>query len=485
MMRKMILTFPIIFLLVLIAVMLWQEHSQKSLQVYTPVRKLLELPEHAPQHLSRAIRQVTISYENGDPEEINTSVFNDFHQLLEEMYPLVHEHMEVETVRNLSLMYKWTGRNPAEQPVLLLAHMDVVPAEDSESWTHPPFSGKIETEFIWGRGTLDNKGSLIGILEAAEQLLKEGFTPERSVYFAFGHDEEIGGQNGAGAIARQFKDQGIHFEYSLDEGGSVTEGIVPGMNSPVALIGIAEKGRLALELSVRTTGGHSSMPPEENSIAILSRAVNTLQHNPFPARISETVHAFLDHIGPEQSLVNRIAIANRWLFTPLILRQYSQSPAGNATVRTTSAPTIIRAGVQDNVVPEEATAIIDFRLLPDTTKDEVIEHVNNVIDDERVHIRPWGTFTPSSPVSSYESEGFSKIRDLARDHFDSIAVAPFLVIGGTDSRHYREVTQDTYRFLPVLLDGDDLNRIHGSDERISLNNFRTMISFYYYFLKAH
>lgn len=484
MMRKMIIILPLIFLLVLIGGWLWQERSQESLQVYTPKTKFLNFPEHAPQRLGRVIQQPTISFEKGGPGKPDTAAFKKFHQLLQEMYPLVHKHLEIETVNDWSLVYTWTGRSPAQQPVLLLAHMDVVPVDDSESWVNPPFSGKIDNGFIWGRGTLDNKGSLIGILEAAEQLLKEGFTPQRSVYFAFGHDEEIGGQDGAGTIAKQLKNQGIQFEFSLDEGGSVTKGVIPGMNSPVALIGIAEKGRLTLELSVRTSGGHSSMPPEENSIEILSRAVNRLHDNPFPARLSETVLAFLDHIGPEQSLVNRLALANRWLFAPLIVRQYSQTPAGNATVRTTMAPTIIQAGVKDNVVPEEATAIIDFRLIPDTTKEEIIDRIKNVINDERVHIRQWGKFTPSSPVSSYESEGFTQIRDLARDHFDSIAVAPFLVIGGTDSRHYQEVAHNSYRFLPVLLDRDDLNRIHGKDERISLDNFGTMISFYYHFLKA-
>jgi len=472
-------------LLLLAAVLIWHERSLESVQEYTPVNKFLALPENAPENLALAIRIPTISYEEADAALMDTSAFKDFYHLLEEMYPRVHQSLQVETVNDLSLVYEWAGSNPDKQPVLLLAHMDVVPVEDSESWTHPPFAGEIDNGFVWGRGTLDDKGSIVAIMEAAERLLEEGFIPERSVYFAFGHDEEIGGRDGAAEIAKRFKERGIQFEYSLDEGGTVADGIVPGMDSPVALIGIAEKGYLSLELSVRTTGGHSSMPPDLNSIVIISSAVKRLQANPFPARISEAVEAFLDRIGPEQSFVNRLVIANRWLFEPLIIRQYSQTPPGNATIRTTTAPTIIRAGVKDNVIPEEASVIVNFRLLPGITKEEVIEHVRHVVDDERIQISQFGPYTPASPVSSYESDGFNRIRNLARDHFESIAVAPYLVIAGTDSRHYTEVADNNYRFLPMRLDSDDLDRIHGTDERISIDNLRTMISFYYYFLKDH
>ncbi len=376
-------------------------------------------------------------------------------------------------------------KNPGKKPVLLLAHMDVVPVEDSASWTHPPFSGTLEDGFVWGRGTLDDKGSIIAIMEASEKLLQEGFIPQRSIYFAFGHDEEIGGRDGALEMARRFDERGIRFEYSLDEGGMVTEGVVPGMTPPVALIGIAEKGYLSLELTARGQDGHSSMPPDENSVVILSDAVGRLQDEPFPARLSESVNIFLDHVGPEQSFFNRLAINNRWLFRRMIIRSYSASASGNATVRTTMAPTMLRVGIKDNVIPAESRAVVNFRLLPGTTKEDVIRHVEQAMDDNRVEIRQYGNYMPASPVSSHESPGFIRIRDLARDHFDSVAVAPYLVIAGTDSRHYTEVATDSYRFLPNLYDSEDLGRIHGIDERISFDNFQTMLSFYYHFLGDH
>lgn len=460
--------------------------SPGSRQDYTPVTKSLELPENAVKNLSDAIKIPTISHDEMVQNEGITLKFLEFHELLEERYPLVHSVMNIEKVNEFSLIYEWHGTQLTDKnPVLLLAHMDVVPADDSANWTHPPFSGAIDSGFVWGRGALDDKGSIIGIMEAAELLIKEGHTPARSVFFAFGHDEEIGGNNGALEIARHFEERRIRFEYSLDEGGLIGKNMVPGMKPPVALIGIAEKGYLSLELLVRTRGGHSSMPPDENSLVIISEAITRLHNNPFPARITEPVDIFLDHTGPEQSFFNRLIIKNRWLFNWLIIRSYIASPSGNATVRTTTAPAIFHSGNKDNVIPSESRAVVNFRLLPGTSREDVIDHVTRIIDDDRIRISQYANYVPPSPVASHKSDGFIQIQDLAREHFDSIAVAPYLVIAGTDSRHYTKVTGDSYRFLPIQIESSDLDRLHGTDERISIENFQAMISFYYHFLSNH
>ena len=457
--------------------------SPKSYQSYTPAEKGKELPEDAIENLSDAVQIPTISYEKEAPEDFDTLKFREFHRLLEERYPLIHENMELEIVNEMSMLYKWEGKNDDKKPVLFLAHHDVVPIEAPDRWTHPPFSGKIAESYIWGRGTLDDKGSIIAAFEAAEKLLEQDFEPDRSVYFAFGHDEEIGGRKGALEMANILKERGVDFEYSLDEGGMVSEGLVPGMDKPVALIGTANKGYLSLQLTVQGTGGHSSMPPKENSVSILAGALKKLEANPFPARLSAPVHDFLDHIGPEQSFFNRLAMTNRWLFSGVIKRQYSKTATGDATVRTTMAPTMLNAGIKDNVIPAEAKAVVNLRLLPGTSKADAIERIRKILDDDRISISQYGNYSPPTPVSSYDSEGFRNLRDLTNAHFDSVAVAPYLVIAGTDSRHYTEVARDNYRFLPIVLDSEGLDRIHGIDEKISFENFRTMYSFYYHWLR--
>jgi carboxypeptidase PM20D1 len=358
--------------------------------------------------------------------------------------------------------------------------MDVVPVEEEtlDKWTFDPFSGKVQDGFIWGRGLLDDKGSLVAMMEAAESLITEKFVPERDIYLVFGHDEEIGGRNGAAKIASLLLAKGVKPEFVLDEGGVISKGIMPGVQQPLALVGISEKGYASVELTSAMAGGHSSMPQQETPILLVSRAVSKLVENQFPAEFSPPLQSFMEYVGPEMPLARKAIFANRWLFKPMILGIYEQSNSGNALVRTTTAPTIFRSGVKDNVLPNLATATVNFRILPGTTSGEVLEHVKEVIADERITVRLARAPNEPSPVSGVETPGFKALTKTIRETFPETIVSPYLVIGATDGRYFAKITSDIYRFAPFTLTPEDLERVHGINERISIRDYHASINFY-------
>lgn len=309
------------------------------------------------ERLSSAIQIPTIS----NSGFLDTSAFREMGQYIHQTYPLVDSFLTHQSVGEFSHVYKWPGKNAKLKPVLFVAHLDVVPvAEGSRDlWKFPPFGGKIEEGSIWGRGVLDDKLSVFGWLETAEQLLTENYQPERTLYFAFGHDEEIGGENGAAAIASHFNRQGIRFAYVLDEGMTIVQEALPGLTAPVAIIGIAEKGYLSLKLDVQLSeGGHSSMPPKETAITILGDAIKKLQQNPFPMKINGATQSFFEHAGPEATLPFRAVFANLSLTGGLIKVMLRNDPGGSALLRTTMAPTLFQSGIKENVLPTEAAAKI-------------------------------------------------------------------------------------------------------------------------------
>lgn len=360
-----------------------------------------------------------------------------------------------------------------------MAHMDVVPVDSaSESlWKHPPFSGAVADGFIWGRGAMDDKGSVLGILEAVEHLLNEGFLPERSVYLAFGHDEEIGGHNGAAKIAELLSSRGVELEYVLDE-GAILSGIIDGISSPVALIGIAEKGYLSIRLSAESAGGHSSIPPADSAIGVLSRALQRIEAAPFPSRLNGPTRQMFEYLGPEMSWPKKLALANLWLFDPLIRRQLARSPLTNAAIRTTVAPTIFSAGIQENVLPTKATAVINLRLMPGETIASALAHVRKAIDDPKVQLTALPVQMEPSAISDIESAGFQLLQRTIGQTIPETIVAPALLVGATDSRHYAGLTKNIFRFLPITLRPEDTKRYHGIDERISIDDYERCIRFY-------
>jgi carboxypeptidase PM20D1 len=363
------------------------------------------------------------------------------------------------------------------KPILLMAHMDVVPATD-QHWRHPPFSGALVDGYVWGRGAMDDKASVMAILEAVEHLLGNGFVPKRTVYLAFGHDEEVGGYGGAAKIAELLRSRGVELEFVLDEGMNILTGIMPGISASVALVGIAEKGYLSLRLTAETRGGHSSIPPAETAIGIVGRALQKLEATPFPSRLSGPTRQMFEFLGPEMAWTNKLTLANLWLFDPLVRRQLARSPITNAAIRTTVAPTIFNAGVTDNVLPPSATAVINLRLIPGDTIAGAVERVRRVIDEPNIKIASLPVQMEPSSVSDVHSPSFTLIQRTIRQIAPAALVAPSLLVAATDSRHYAGLSKNIFRFLPITLGPDDTKRYHGIDERISIEDYERCVRFY-------
>jgi carboxypeptidase PM20D1 len=430
------------------------------------------------QRLSAGLKHKTISHSLEGP--IEAQAFLDLHAQLRSDYPLVHQHLSVETVADHSLLYQWKGTKPQLPVALLIAHQDVVPVEagSETNWEHPPYSGDIDATHVWGRGAMDDKGSLFCIMEAVEGLLAQGYAPERSVVLAFGHDEELGGPKGAQGIAALLAERGIKAHYALDEGGAITVGSISIVDNPVAVIGIAEKGMVSIELDVETLGGHSSMPPRQTGIGILSAAIVALEQNPMPGGISGTVGTMLDYLGPEFGFLPSLVTANRWLFNPLLEMAFASQPTLDAMLRTTTAATIFNGGVKANVLPSRVKATVNFRILPGDLVEDVVEHVTRVVNDERVQISVAPESREPSPISPIDADGFQAIQHSIHGFFPDAIVTPYLVLGGTDARYYSGITENLYRFSPFLFTNEDRERIHGTNERIGIDTLPRAVGFY-------
>ena len=401
-----------------------------------------------------------------------------FHDYLTLTFPLAHAALTREVVETYSLLYTWPGMNASLPPVVLMGHFDVVPVDEGtdDRWTHPPFAGVVAQGYVWGRGAIDDKVNVVGLLEAVETLVAAGFAPERTVYLAFGHDEEVGG-GGAAAIARLLEGRGVSPLYVLDEGGAVSEGLVREVGS-VAMVGIAEKGYLSLELAVESSGGHSSMPPKETAIGTLSHAINRLESHPFGMRMSDVTRAMLLTIAPELPFAQRLAMANLWLFEPLVVRQVGADARGASMLRTTTAVTMLRAGTKDNVLPIRATAVVNFRILPGDDVASVTERARRTIDDARVSIRALADAWEPSPVSDPSGPAFVELEKTIHEIFPGAIVTPYLVVGGTDARFYARLSSSVFRFTPMRLGPGDMARFHGTDERLAVESYADAVRFY-------
>lgn len=464
---------------ILAAVLLVRTAQVTSRQVNVPTATRVSLDaDLMAGHLADAIRFPTIA--QSDATQLDADAFQGLHDWLAETYPLVHATLERETVQDFSLLYHWPGTNPKLSPILLMSHLDVVPVESAteHKWTHPPFAGEVADGYVWGRGALDVKCGVTAILEAVEHLLKADFQPERTVYLAFGHDEEVGGVNGNARMAILLRGRGVRFQYVLDEGGLIAVGLMPGLTKPVAMVSLAEKGYTNIELTCETAGGHSSMPPPQTAVGILASAVARVEAQPLPAHIDGATGMMLDYLGPEFPFPQKLAIANRWLTAPVLERMLAAGTSTNALIRTTTAATVFHGGVGENVLPTRARAVINFRILPGETSRDVLEHVRRVVDDVRVECRQRGSHSEPSRVTAVDSPEFAQLQRTIGETFPDVLVSPGLTVGATDSRHYESLTEHTFRFLPMRLEKDDLPRIHGIDERISVENYCEMIRFF-------
>ncbi len=434
---------------------------------------LAQSPE---QHLAEAIRFETVSHESRDAQR--GGPVEALHAWLAATYPRAHSALRLEKIGAASLLYTWPGSDPSLAPYLLTSHLDVVPVVDAESWTHPPFAGVIADGFVWGRGTLDDKAGVVATFEALEGLAAEGFRPQRTLFVAFGHDEEVGGDQGAELITQRLEQRGVRVWFSLDEGMAIAE---PGATSltetPLALVGIAEKGFLTLKLTARATGGHSSLPPPSTAIGQLARAIVRLEEQPLPARTSGVVSDMLRAVAPHTGGIRRLVLAYPGLFGPLIEAQLEQEPSTNAMVRTTTAVTMIDGGFKANVLPREASARVNFRLLPGDESAAVIEHVRRAIDDPEIEIET-ETVNEASAVADVTSDAYALLSAVIQEGAPDAVVTPALVVGGTDTTHYGRISENGFRFLPVRFGAKDFERVHGRDERLSIDNIRGAADFY-------
>jgi carboxypeptidase PM20D1 len=430
--------------------------------------------ERATARLAEAVRLRTVSHQS--PEDNDVAEWDKLHAWLQTTYPAAHATMTREVVAGHTLLYTWAGSDPALPPMILLAHQDVVPVTPGTEgdWKHPPFDGVIAEGAIWGRGTIDDKGSLVALFEALDALASTGFTPRRTVIVLSGHDEEAGG-SGARAAAQLLRERKVRAEFALDEGYAVIEGLSL-VDGPVALIGVGEKGYATLKVTAPAPGGHSSAPPKETGVETLARAVLAITGAPFPLEFSGPAADMVRGLAPHSKPTVRMAVANEWLFRPLLVRQLASTPAGAASLHTTIAPTMLRGSPKENVLPQDATAWINFRIAPQDTTASVLARASRATDDLGVELE-WVQAYDPPPVSSTESAAYRLLATLASDD-GRLPVAPGLVTATTDSRYMVGIAADIYRFQPIVISLDELPMVHGTDEHITVDNLRRLCGFY-------
>ncbi len=479
-MKKLLKIIGVLFL-ILIIIILVRTFTFKSKQIQVAVAPKIILNDSCIIHLQKAIQFKTVSYDAENT--MDSSEFKGFQKFLMETYPLVFSKMELEKINDFSLILHWKGKSAEAKPIILMAHQDVVPIEKAteKNWDAAPFSGTVKNGFIYGRGTIDDKGSLIAILESTELLLNQGFIPSSDIYFVFGHDEEISGLKGAKTIAKLFKERKINPAFILDEGGIITEYKVPGLNKTAAVVGIAEKGYQTLKLKINIPGGHSSMPEDKTAIDEMAKAVVKLKENPFPAELTPVVQNFLSYVGPEMSFVSKMAMANQWLFSSIIKSSYAKSGAGNATIRTTTATTIFNSGIKENIIPGVAEVTVNFRTQPGVTQQDVVNHVKTVIENDKIEISPVGEGNSPKQVANINDKSFKYIQTTIGKIKKDIVVAPYLVLGATDSHYFDGITSQIFRFTPFT----DPEGFHGVNERIKISEFKNGINFYYLLMKDY
>eukprot|EP00761_Pharyngomonas_kirbyi_P014856 gb/GECH01014887.1/.p1 GENE.gb/GECH01014887.1/~~gb/GECH01014887.1/.p1 ORF type:complete len:549 (+),score=110.63 gb/GECH01014887.1/:1-1647(+) len=454
------------------------------------------------QHLQRVLQFRTVSQEK-DADE-----FQGLRDYITTTYPLIHRYLNLQMFGDHAMFYTWEGTDPDLKPLLLMAHYDVVPANSPSAWTYPPFAGNVSDygQYIYGRGTQDIKSVMVGILEAVEHLLRSGHKPRRTIMLAFGGDEESGGK-GAQSIAAHLHGSGRQLRMVVDEGGFYTEDMIPTVEKPVAIVGVAEKGSIVLRVRVQGTGGHSSMPPTDGSTPVerLMRIITAVQSHRLPgtahlADATSVTGNMLRTVGKQASLVTRIITSLLPVSAPLLEWALSTLPTTNALIRTTTATTIIHAGDRANVIPDAAEANINFRLYPGDSPQYVTEYVRRIAEQEDNKYRKKDDKLVSVDNVSSEDQSasgvscmdpvrcpsYALLSDMITQHGTLHAgndgsrpvVTPWLVVGRTDSRHYRPVADAVYNFTPYLLKSNDVSRIHGVDERVSVRDFVESIGFW-------
>jgi carboxypeptidase PM20D1 len=430
----------------------------------------------AAEHLSQAVQIQTVSHQ--DPAEDQPGEWDRLQGYLQGAYPAAHAAMTREVVGKHTLVYSWKGSDPSLAPVILMAHQDVVPVTPGteKDWKHPPFSGAIADGAVWGRGSIDDKGSLITLFEGVEALAKQGFKPRRTVMIVSGEDEEVRG-SGARAAAALLKSRGIKAEFVVDEGLAViTDNPITG--GRLALIGPAEKGYATLVVTAKAEGGHSSAPPADGGgVVTLARAITAIADHGFPLEFKGPGAAMVQAVAPSGPFVVRMAVANAWLFKPLLVKQIGASESGAALLHTTIAPTMLKGSPKENVLPQDATAWINYRIAPGDSSVVVMARARAAVAALPVELSWAAQPQEPSAVSSTSSEGWKVLAAVA-GQVTGAPVAPGLVTAGTDGRYLQPVAADVYRFQPMDFSLTDIGMIHGTNEHLTLKNLEQCIQFY-------
>lgn len=436
-----------------------------------PTYLSFEEKEEMGSHLAQAVSFETIA---GRDE----TAFLQLHAYLKQTYPTVFSTLEsLDTGERNNLVFRWKGEDEKALPVLLTAHQDVVPADETHEWTHPPFSGHISDGFVWGRGSFDAKGQMIAILETIERLLMDGFHPKRTWYVAFGCDEETKGDRGARTIVSFFKQQGIRFAFILDEGGVVAQGFVPMVSAPVAVVGIVEKGNCSIRLSCEKEGGHASSPDNPTALGILGKAIWNIESKRPPAHYEPPTRMMLQSLGKYAKWPLALVLLNIWLFRPVVTMILGASPTMNALIRTTFAVTVTEGSSAVNVISNSASAFVNVRTLPSMSTEKAVAWLNRTIGDSRVHVSVESD-AKRSRASRIDCPEFQALIATIRSVFPHAIPTPYVMISGSDALLYEELSEQVYRFTPALMESGEVKRMHNRDERFSLENLGQAVTFY-------
>ena len=475
-MLKKLLLLSLALVLILISIALVRTFMHVAPQLDSVERSEVQIDKiNVSNNLAASIRFKTISHQ--DPKDFVKEEFNAFIKWASVTYPEFHSQMQQEQLE-YTLLYKWQGSDPSLAPILLTGHYDVVPVipGTEEIWEQDPFAGAISNNRIWGRGALDDKSGVIGMYEAATYLIKKNHQPKRTIYFSFGHNEEIGG-GGAALVVKKLKSEGVQLYWSLDEGSFVNKGFFPGVDKLVAPINVAEKGIMNLLIVAKAQGGHSSTPPKQTAVTILADALIKLEKEPLPGSLEGLSAVMFDGVSKHMPFGYRFLFANRWLFGGPLESLMSATPVINAMIRTTTAPTMLQGSIKSNVLPIEATALINFRLHPRDSIESVTEHVRNVVESEQVEVRLLGGMEASG-ISEWQSPGYEIITASLNKVYGEVVSVPGIMIAASDSRHYSKVADNSFRFNPFSIVPEDMTGFHGTNESIAVDSFIAGIKTY-------
>lgn len=474
----MIAVYIILVLLVLvIAVLTVNTIRKKPKKVTVPAIEPLELDkDKLALHLSGMIQYKTITSLN--MEGFDKDAFFGLHDYLENTYPLLHKTLEKEIVNTYSLLFKWNGSGSEKKPFLMMAHMDVVPADErtADKWEHGAFSGDVAEGYVWGRGAIDMKGQLAAILESVEHLIGQGVVPKRDIYIAIGHDEESMGTLGAQKIVDRLAEKGVQLDFVIDEGGVVMDGKLMSVDAMVAAIGICEKGYVDIRLIAESAGGHASRPPKQTAVGALAKAIVALEKHYMKPTLNKPLKSMLDAVGGYMKFPLNVIASNLFLTKPLLLKGMNSGSTGAAMVRTTAAPTMLQGSSAPNALAERAEAVVNFRISPDDTVEGLLAHIKKTVG-EGIKLEIIQAYGPSG-VSSTSSEAYKIIEETIQTIFPEYVVSPYLMVGATDSRRYAAVADEIYRFQPFRSMADDVDTLHAANERLHIDSLREGVEFF-------